>query len=919
MPDWRRLVRARLGSLALPARREAEIEDELVQLLEDYYAQARAGGAGETEALEWARSQVPDWEKLARELRAARRDPAPAPEAIPTRAAGKGQLLSGLGQDLRYGARTLIKTPGSTVVAVVTLALGIGLNTAVFSVVNAMLFRPLPVERPGELAAVYNTDSDSFLSHKPLSVPDYEDLRATTHSFGDLAAYALRSFALERGDDSRQVLGEIVTSNYFTMLGVKPLLGRVFTAEDGRIRGASPYVVLSHSSWRRAFGGDPGVVGKTLRLNGSVVTVVGVGPPEFRGLVRGIAPELWLPMSMGSALHVTSTVDAEGTPGKDLLDDRRSRWALVMGRLRPGVSAPQAASEMAMLGDRLRREHPDTNQDRTVTAIAASDIRILPGIDGVLYSVSVVVMVLVGLVLLIASTNVASLLLARATARRKEIALRQSLGASRARLVRQLLTESLLLSLLGGTVGLMLAAWSNRVLEALPLPLPVQLGLGLSLDTRVLGFTLAASCLAALVFGLAPALQATRADLVSALKEESATTTAARSRKRLRGGLVVAQVSLSLLLLICAGLALRSVWNASRIDPGFEPAGAVAASFSPDLQGYGRDEVDEFYRRIAAEARALPGVESAAFVASLPLTFELHVEGVAAEGRDAVPEKEWPEIDLTEVSAGYFETMRIPIVSGRSFGEGDGAGAPRVAVVNETLASRLWPGEDAVGKRLRIQRVDGYWEVVGVARSGKYRTLGEAARPFLYLPLSQHYVATRTLVARARGDARPLFASLRHLARRVDARVPMRDVQALEAAIGPALLLPRAAAIVFGLFGLLGLTLAAAGIYGVISFAVGQRTHEIGIRMAVGARPRDIAALMLRHALALTLGGGVLGLGAAVATTRLLGAVLYGISATDAATFAGVSLFLLGVAAVASYVPARRASKLDPVVALREL
>ena len=527
-------------------------------------------------------------------------------------------------------------------------------------------------------------------------------------------------------------------------------------------------------------------------------------------------------------------------------------------------------------------------------------------------------MAIVALVLLIASSNLANMLLSRAVTRQKEMATRLSLGASRATLVRQLLTESLLLSFLGGALGLILAELSTLVFELFQprLPIPVPIALDLSLDVRVLGFTLAASTLTAVIFGLTPAFQATRTNISTTLHEAGRAGSTSRSGRRLRSGLVVAQVALSLLLLICAGLSLRSMINAQNVDPGFDPDGVVVAQLSPELQGYSREQTQNLYHRLLEELRALPGVRSASAASHLPLTFEIRIERATAEGMDARPSEEWEDVDAGVVAPGYFETMGIPILRGRAFTDQDSASATTVAVINQRLAEEFWPGEEALGKRLKVddRDDDAYWEVIGIVANGKYRTLGETTRPYFYRTFTQRFEASRTLLVDFGSDQQATPGALRQAIKNLDDDLAVIGLDHLRQAMSPTLLLPRLGAGLFG--GLLGLALAAIGIYGVIAYTVSRRTHEIGIRMALGANRATVERLVIRDGVRLTAIGVVLGLGAAYATTRALSAVLYGISATDIVTFAGVTVVLVGVAFLSSYIPARRASNLDPMTAL---
>lgn len=826
--------------------------------------------------------------------------------------------MNALPREVLYAWRKLTKSPGFTFLAVLTLALGIGLNSAVFSVVNALLFRPLPVAEPQELVSLYTTEEKFSFTHMPMSFPDYLDFAGSSRSLRGLAAYTSSGLVLEHGEKSEGILGELVSGNYFELLGVRTAAGRTFTEAEDSPGTAQKVVVLNHDAWQQRFGGDPDVVGRELRINGHPFTVVGVAEAGFTGMMRGISADVWLPIRAGSSIHAGSISNAgEPTEGLDRVDDRARRWHFVVGRLAPGASYQQAAAEIETLGARLRQEFPETNEKRFFATLPTNRVRLWPGLDQALYTASFVVMGIVALVLLIACANLANMLLARAVARRKEMATRLALGASRGAVVRQLLVESLMLALLGGAAGLLLAWVSNLAIERIQLPFPVELALGLTLDVRVVLFTLALSTLAAVAFGLAPAFDATRTNLSSALGEESRGSSAGVSKRRLRDALVVAQVALSLVLLICSGLAVRSMRNAHLIDPGFDPRGLVVAGLGPEKQGYSQEQAKELFRRLEERLRARPDVGAVGFASHLPLTLNISASGVAPEGRDSVPQEEWPVSDTATVGPDYLATMGIPLLRGRSFSEWDDAESPPVAVVNEALAALLWPGEEAVGRRLRIEDREEYLEVVGVARNGKYRTLGEEPRPFLYRALAQDWIPSQVMVVRSRGDRGEALAAIRALVRELDANLAIGQLRTIEDATASALVLPRAGAAVFGLFGGIGLLLAMVGIYGVVSYLVSQRTHEIGIRMAMGAKRRDILRLMIGQGMWLTLTGVALGLLAAMAATRALAVILYGISATDVATFAGVSLFLTLVALVATVIPARRASRLDPLAALR--
>jgi predicted permease len=819
-----------------------------------------------------------------------------------------------LWQDVKYGARMLAKNPGFTAVAVLSLALGIGVNTSIFSVINAILFKPLPVPESERLASVFSANEErsasNLIREAPMAYPDYADFRDQTDVFEGLFSYDQAGFALEQGEENLFVMGGKVTGNFFTTLRVEAALGRVFLPEEDLEHGANPVAVLSYPSWTHRFGSDPDIVGKVIHLNGIPFTVVGVAPESFKGLLRGFSPELWVPMSMHATLRPQN-------PGR--LKNRGSRWASVMGRLKPGVTLEQAQAQLETVAERLKTEYPDTNEHRGVSIYASNDIALLPGVDKVLYITSFVVMSLVGFILLIACANVANLLLARATERRREMAIRLAMGAGRGRIIRQLVVESLLLASLAAGAALVVAAWSNSVFNRpdIPLPISIQFDLGLSLDWRVWSYTMTAAVFTALFFGLLPALQASRPDVVEALKDEGGRTSGSKTKNRLRNLLVVGQVSLSLVLLIVAGLSVRSLMNAHNIDPGFKTKNLVIAPFAVELRGYDEARGQAFYDQLTERMRTTPGVVSVASALHLPLTFEIRTTKAIPQREASTPEEKWPEVGTTAVSPRYFETMGVPLLAGRDFTHRDDKDPPPVVIINEELAQRYWPGENPLGQTLVIGRAEREYEVVGVAKTHKYRTLGESSRLYVYQSLRANYEGAQQTIVRTAGDPSSFLTTVRNEARAIDPKVPTFGIKTLENSIGVVLLLPRMTAGLFGLFGLLGLLLASVGIYGVIAYTVSQRTHEIGIRMALGAQRTDIMQMVLKQGLLLTGVGVVIGLLAAFGLTRFLSGILYGIGATDILTFAGVSGALLLVALLACYVPARRATKVDPMVALR--
>ena len=823
-----------------------------------------------------------------------------------TREVRAGHFLETLWQDIRYGVRMLQKNPGFTLVAVITLALGIGANTAIFSVINSLMFKPLPVKAPQELVDVYNTPpkDEAVLQYIPLAYPDLEDYWSQSKLLSGFLGYAPAPVALERAGDSEMVPAEEVTGNYFHELGVRMRLGNGFNEAQDRVTGTDAEAILSYAMWQGQFASDPNIIGKTITLNGHPMTVAGVAPWDFHGLLRGVAPKLWIPISMDSVLHL-------GNPVKD----RGSQWLFSMARLKPGVSVKQAQAELQAIAERLIKAYPDSNKERNVALLPASQVKIIPEADKVVSATSVVLLGFAGLILLIACANIAGMLMARATERRREIAIRSALGGGRFRLVRQLLTENLLLSVLGGGAALVITSLLDNALSQalmnLNTSLPVGFGLTIDIDWRVLAFAAMAVLGTTFLFGLIPSLNTSKRGLTEALKEEAGATTGSRGKHRLLNALVVGQLTISLTLLICAGLSLRSLWNASRVNPGFDPSDMATASFNLSLAGYDAPKASAFYERLTPRILALPGVTSASEADRLPLTFIDQISGYAPGG----PTQPKTPITTATVNTDYFKTMRIPILRGRAFDDRDNPKSPPVLIVNETLAKRFWPRQDAIGKV--VSHAGKNYQVVGVTANGKYITLGESPRPFVYLSMRQAEIPDRILIARTMGNPTAALTSIRQIAKEIDPNIPLTNLETVQQATSVSLLLPRAGGAVFGLFGLLGLILASMGLYGVIAYTVAQRTHEIGVRMALGANPRQIAQLVMRRGLVMILSGIVLGLACAFALTRVLSIMLYGVSATDPLTFAVVVIALMLVGALACYVPARRAMRVDPMVALR--
>ena len=809
-------------------------------------------------------------------------------------------------KDISYAIRSLLKRPGFVSIAVITLALGIGANTAIFSLVNAVLLRSLPVERASEVVSVAVRGKDDSMS--AFSYPNYRDFRDRNETLSGLLVYRFVPLSLSRSGANERVWGFEVSGNYFDVLGVKAIRGRTFLPEEDKTPLANPVAVVSYESWQRRFGGDPDLVGKDVLLNNHQFKVIGIAPENFKGTELVYTPEIWLSASMMGWVE----------PGADWLDDRNTRNFFAIGRLKPGVDTRQAEASLNLLALQLAKEYPDTNEGQTVKVVPPGFI--LPELRGAVVSFTWVLMAAVALVLLVTCTNLAGLMLARATDRRREIAIRLAMGANRWRLIRQLLTESVLLSVIGGVAGMLLAVWIVQLLLAFKPPIDFPLSLDVSVDWRVLLFSFAVSLVAGAIFGLAPALQATRPGVSQALRETSAQGGA--SRTRLRSVLVVAQIAISLVVLISAGLVVRTLLQLQTMNPGFDPQNALTMSFDLGLQGYDRQRGQQFYRQLSERVRALPGVKSAAVSDYIPLSLNFNSRNIFVEGQPAERGENVPLAMNSSAGPRYFETMRTPLVHGREFTDQDQDGSERVAIVNETFVKKLMTSvnssSEAIGKRIAFGSAGGpYVRIVGVAREGKYFNIAEDPRPFVWTPLAQDYSTNGILTVRTEGNPEPLLAAVRKEVQALDPNLPLFDVKTLSEHMRFALFPARVAATVLGVFGLVALLLSAIGIYGITSYTVAQRTHEIGIRLALGAQLSDVLSLVLRHGLKLTAIGATLGLFGAYLATRAITSVLYGVSPTDPLTFGLVSLVLVGVALVACYVPSRRATKVDPLIALR--
>ena len=814
--------------------------------------------------------------------------------------------MDSLIKDIRYAVRSLIKRPGFVAIAVITLALGIGANTAIFSLVNTVVLRSLPVDRGHEIVSVAVGGKDDSMS--AFSYPNYRDFRDRNDVLSGLLVYRFVPLSLSRGGVNERIWGYEVSGNYFDVLNVKAIHGRTFLPEEDQTKLSHPVIVVGYDCWQRRFGGDPNLVGKDVLINNHQFKVIGITPEGFKGTEFVYSPEIWLTASMMEWAE----------PGATWLDERDNKNFFGIGRLKPGVSATQAEASLNLLSQQLAKEYPDSNEGQSIRIDAPGFI--LPDLRGAVVSFTWVMMAAVGLVLLVTCTNLAGLMLARATDRRREIAIRLAMGASRMRLVRQLLTESILLSFVGGIAGLLLALWIVKLLLTLKPPIDFPLALDVAVDWRVLLFSLTVSVVAGAFFGLAPALQATRTNLVGALKDTSAQGGAVKTK--LRSVLVVAQISISLVVLIVAGLVVRTLQQLQTMNPGFDPQNALTMSFDLGLQGYDDPRGQQFYRQLIERVQSLPGVESAAVTSYIPLSLNYNSRTVFAEGKPAERGENVPSTMNGSAGPGYFKTMGTPILQGREFTDVDQEKTERVAVVNEYFVRRMMPElqstAEAVGKRFSFRGAGGpFIRIVGVAKAGKYFNIAEEPRSFVWTPITQDYNSSGILVVRTKGNPEPFFAAVRGQVQSLDPNLPLFEVKTLTDHMKLSLFPAKVAATVLGVFGLVALLLAAIGVYGITSYAVAQRTHEIGVRLALGAQLSDVLKLVLSHGLKLTIIGAALGLFGAFLATRAITSVLYGVSATDPLTFGVVSLLLIGVALVASYVPARRATKVEPLIALR--
>jgi len=900
MPDWKGEIIQRLASLRLAPTREAEIVEELAQHLEDRYQELLAGGAAPTQAYRTALEELSDNQWLVQELRRVEHSMTSEPVVLGTR--GGKNLMADLWQDLRYGLRMLAKIPGFTAVAMLTLALGIGANTAIFSMVNAVLLRPLPYSEPDRLVRVVSVRLRDGADDN-VSYPDFVDWRARNHVFEGLAVFRTGGFTLTGMGTALRLNGAVVSAELFKLLRVAPSLGRPFLPEEdkpGAVSGTDA-VILSHGLWQSQFGTDPSVLGRTIKLNGKSFTVVGVSPPGFQFPIQTDVPDLW------------TTIAVDGGGKESMITQRGAHYLDVIARLKPGVTLPHAQAEMSTIVSNLNKQYPE-NYPRAA--------KVVPELGEMVKDVLPALLILlgaVGCVLLIACANVANLLLARGTARQREIAIRSALGASRGRVIRQVLTESIVLSSLGGALGLLLGVGGMGLLTRL-IPGEIPRLSEISLDLRLLAFAAMVSLVTGILFGLAPAVQGSKSDLTEALKEGGRGSSEGVHRSRIRSTLVVGELAVAMVLLVAASLLIQSLSCLERVDPGFDPRNVltfgvhVPATYS-DAQGLA------FFRQVVAGIGSLPGVRTASAAVPLPLSGDEMDTSFEIEGRPVAKAKR-PTTIFNLVEPRYFATMGIPLMRGRDFTPGDDLKARPVVIVSETLAKRFFPDQNPIGQHIKPGISNGYpadpmREIVAVVADVKQASMAENASAEVYVPLAQCPNNSMLVVVRTKTDPMSIVAAAREKVKTLDKDVPIFAVKTLDEYVGESMAQARFNARLLGIFAGLALALAVVGIYGVISYSVTQRTHEIGVRVALGAGLGDVLKLVVGQGLRLALVGMAVGMVVALPATRLLRAMLFSVRPTDLTTFLLVSLVLFAATLLATYIPARRASKVDPVVALR--
>ncbi len=911
MPDWKNLLRGRLAPLALTPAAESSLVDELAQHLEERYREIVSAGASPEQAYEQTVAELVDMAPLRAHYERIHRMPKQDP--VPLAAPG-GNFFEDLSRDVRYAARTMRKNPLFVLFVVATLALGIGANTTIFSVINTLILNPLPVPQSSKLFALSGSETKATAKSSaalPLSYLNLRDFGARNESFESLAGYTAPSVLTRQAQGgSQRMFGEFVTGNYFSTLGLQPVRGRFFLADEDSQTGAHPVAVMSYAAWQAHFGGANDIVGKTLHLNNLVFTVIGVAPPRFIGVSAVFGPDVWIPAAM-----------IEQTLPGEMPDALRNRGKAVfqgVARLKSGVTAAQAQANITTIASALVREYPEVNEGRGARVQPVSDVLLGDnGSSGFGRTPLLLLLAVAGIVLLIACSNVANLLLSRSAAREREIAIRLAVGASRERLLRQLLTESIFLGLLSGVGGAAVGYFGALLLWSFR---PAEVSSNLiapNLNATVFVFAFGISVASGFVFGVAPALRASRSAMAETLKEETRSTGRGRRRVTFSNVLIVGQVAFSFLSLVMAALFLRSIDRAYQIDPGFETKKLALFMTNPGQAGYTKPQIEAFYKDVRERVAALPGIASVSWSANLPLWGRL-ASGLKIEGRTQRSKADIITSVMNTVDVNYFETARVPIIEGHGFTAVDRADSTPVAVVNQKAARDYWPGQSALGKRIQLPGEKNFRQIVGIARTANYSSLGEPAQPCVYVPLAQNFSDAMTLYVRSKGDPQGILLSVQQTVRTLAPRISVDDVRTGAKILDQGLFGARIAVALLAVFGLLALGLASIGLYGIMAYSVMRRRREIGLRMALGAAESSVLRLILKQGMSLVLAGVALGLGAALLIGRLLARMLFGIGASDPVSVLSAAAVLLVVALFACYLPARSASRVDPMIALHE-
>jgi predicted permease len=901
MPEWKQEIQRQLITAKLEATREAEIVEELAQHLEALYEDFIAGGATPAEARQQTRAELRENKSLMRELRRVERQAAPEP--ILTGTNWRTNMIADFWQDLRYGARMLLAKPGFTLVTIITLALGIGANTTIFSVINSLLLKPFPFPEAERLVLVWESVVNDPQSRNIASAPNFEDWQRQNDVFTNMAFFDSggNGYNLAGSGEPERVSGVRVSTGFFDVLGVKPQMGRTFLPDE-QTPGKHRVIVISDGLWHSRYAADPDIVGKAIKLDGEDFTVIGVMPREFQFQFGGGARQLWMPVLYTKSDH-----------------DRGSHSFVTIARLKPDVTLQQARTQMNAIGLGLAEQYPKDNSGRTVTLDPFNEF----GLEEQ-QTTLVTLLCVAGFVLLIACINVANLLMARGAMRQRELAIRSALGASRARMVRQLLTESLLLALAGGISGSLLAIWSsNLLLKVLPGNLravPFRALDEITVDFKVLAFTWVVTCLTGIIFGLIPALIFSKQNINESLQEGSRGTTGG-SGVRLRQGLVILEVALALIVLTGAGLMIQSMKNVLNVAPGLNPTNLLVMNMSLPQENtfYGPPTHPQFAHELQAQVGSIPGVVSVSAISQLPIGGGRAGRGFVIEGRPD-PGENQPGASYSIICPNYFRTMEIPMVSGREFTEQDSQNAPGVIIINETLAKRLWPDEDPIGKRIKIGRfdVDAPWlTIIGIHKDVKQGGLDQQVRPQLFRPYNQAAWPSMSIVVRTTANPTSFINPIKQALARVEPERGVSGISTMDEIMYDSLGARRFPMMLLLAFSFVAITLAAVGISGVVSFSVSQRTREIGIRMALGARNGDVLRLMLSHCLGAAIIGIGIGLAGSLALTRFLTGLLFEVKPMDPLVLAAVAFILASVAFLACYIPARRATKVDPMIALR--